>query len=260
MSSSDYRTRFLSDTVARKYDEMYQGNSYDLWLWNKEMKILELIITKYLRNVTSIRYLDFACGIGRIVSFMESRVGTAVGIDVSLPMLERAAQRVRTASLVHGDITQDKNLLAGPFDLITAFRFFLNAQTDLRAGALEALRVRLADDGLLVLNIHGNSWSLRAISVVLKRLLGNNESINQMSPLQVKRMLVSHGFRVVDMYGVGVLTPRLHKLCGQRVSHVLSRMLQVLGLQVFAIDIIVVCRKMIPSEVKEQEKREHQSR
>ena len=49
-------------------------------------------------------------------------------IDVSPDMLALAGARCPRARLIRGDVTTTPGLAPGPFDLITAFRFFLNAE------------------------------------------------------------------------------------------------------------------------------------
>ena len=70
--------------------------------------------------------------------------GTVVGIDVSEAML-MCASVSENVTLYCIDIT--KVSLAETFDVVTAFRFFLNAEDSLRREALRAIYRRLREGG-----------------------------------------------------------------------------------------------------------------
>jgi len=71
------------------------------------------------------RVLDVGCGCGHSTLLLGERVGAAghvTGIDISAPMLERAAQRARDAGAANLDFAvadaQTAELAGGPFDLV----------------------------------------------------------------------------------------------------------------------------------------------
>ena len=147
------------------YDEkLFSPGTYDSRVWQEEQKLLDRLVEAWVP--TRGRYLDFACGTGRIVAHLELRFEVSVGLDISELMLAAARQKVRKASLVYGDATRTANLIGGTFDCITAWRFFLNAQSELRDEAMAFLAGKLATpQSTLMFNIHGNplaadgSWS-----------------------------------------------------------------------------------------------------
>ena len=107
-----------------------------------------------------VRLLDFACGSGRILSFVEGLVSTAEGVDISTGMAEVAQQRCTSATIRVGNILEDPGLLQPPYDIITCFRFLLNVENSIRRSSLRRLReVIRTPGGLLLINIHGNSRS-----------------------------------------------------------------------------------------------------
>ena len=55
-------------------------------------------------------------------------------------MLALARERCPHAKVILGDVTTTPGLAPGPFDLITAFRFFLNAEPTLRNEVLAWMR------------------------------------------------------------------------------------------------------------------------
>jgi len=244
---------------ARYYDGVLYGpRSYDSWLWCLERIYLMHVLDRHFR-VTRPRYLDFACGSGRVIAALEGgRMAESTGIDVSPSMLELARAKLQWSRIVGGDATTDPSLLEGPYDLITAFRFFLNADGALRARALTTLHGALADDGLLVLNVHGNATSLRAISLLARRLRrrppdggGGADGADSPEPRQLsfsamRRLLHRHGFEVTEVRGFGVLTERLHRLLTPRLHARLQRLLTLGPGKYLAVDLVLVCRKRHP--------------
>jgi SAM-dependent methyltransferase len=241
----------MSDPItlrqARWYDRtIYGPRSYDSWTWCLQRVYLMQVMDRYFGG-TRPRYLDFACGSGRVIAALEGgRTVSASGIDVSPSMLALARAKLHWSRLATGDATVDPSLLDAPYDLITAFRFFLNADDGLRARALEVLRGALADDGLLVLNVHGNTTSLRGLSLLVRpfrRNLPPGPPPRQLSPLAMRRLLRRHGFEVVETRGFGVLTQGLHRLLGPSVHARLQRLLSLGPAKYLAVDLVLVCGK-----------------
>ena len=85
------------------------------------------------------------------------------------------------------------------FDLITSFRFFLNAEYPLKVSVLLALKEYLLPDGVLIFNIHMNSWSLAFFLTRCKHLLGLNPiRQNGMSYFDTKAMLRKCGYLLIE--------------------------------------------------------------
>lgn len=240
-------TDLITRQQARSYDDaVYGPRSYDYWLWCLERVYLLQVLERQF-GAKRPRYLDFACGSGRVIVVLEGgRVAESTGIDVSSSMLELARAKLQWSRIVEGDATEDPSLLEGPYDLITAFRFFLNAEDALRARALAVLHEALADDGLLILNIHGNATSLRGLSLLARRFrrrppLGSTP--RQLSLAGARRLLHRHGFEVTEVSGFGVLTERLHRLAGPSLHRRLQRLVAFGAMRYLAIDLVLVCRK-----------------
>ncbi|GAI35128.1 unnamed protein product, partial [marine sediment metagenome] len=131
-AESDYRKSHIGKNKSFFYKSyVYSKSSYDTAIWEREKSCLINIIEKYLRDA-DINYLDFACGTGRIISFLETKVNMPFGIDISGSMIELAKKKVTHSKIIKGDITKDPSLIKGEFNLITCFRFFLNAQDSLK--------------------------------------------------------------------------------------------------------------------------------
>ncbi len=174
--------------------------------WEIEQRLLDEIVTRRFGG-GPFRYLDFACGTGRILAHVERRAGEATGVDLSPTMLQVARQRVQRARIVEGDLTRDDLLGDARFDLITCFRFFPNAQPALRAQVMERLVAHLAPQGLLVFNNHQNHRGLRRRLV---RAVGRDPG-HEMRTDEVDTLVRGAGLRVLRRHGVGLL-PLSHRM------------------------------------------------
>ena len=97
----------------------------------------------------------------------------------------------------------------GQYDLITAFRFFLNAEPALRTAAMQALASRMRDEtSWLVFNNHGNLFSSKLVAWPVHRLRnlgkGWQPKGNYLRHAEVMRLLRAAGLRLVRRFGVGV--------------------------------------------------------
>ena len=198
-----YRVSHLGAAKARAYDD-------DLWDpgaakgldWLVEQQILADILPSLVppgpRSVA-----DFACGTGRVLEFLGRHYPHPVGIDVSPDMLALARDRCPDATVVLGDVTTGAALAPGRFDLITAFRFFLNAEPDLRSAALTWMRGALRPNGCVVANFHLNPVSLRGAYLRLR--MRPAERPPMMSLENARQLFTAHGFAVRQILGYSFL-------------------------------------------------------
>lgn len=160
-----YRQQFMEASRAAEYEQaQWSADTYPSLVWREvERRFFEDFLDRSPVPAEKMDYLDFACGTGRVLEFMEPRVRSARGIDLSPAMLEIARKKVRRADLLCVDITADAPV-EGRYDLITAFRFLLNAEPELRLRAMEGLARRMKDQASrLLLDNHGNSTSYKAL-------------------------------------------------------------------------------------------------
>lgn len=170
MTKLTYIESHKEQGYGSKYDRLYRSGSYENKIWCLEK---EIILNKILKNKKIKKYIDFACGTGRLISVLENYSLESIGIDVSESMLEEARKKLKKSSLIEINVLED-NSMDEKFkesDLITAFRFFLNAEPQLRTQAINKLSQYLAQDGLLIFNIHGNKYSLYFLYVQLYNLV-----------------------------------------------------------------------------------------
>jgi SAM-dependent methyltransferase len=216
MRFADYRTSHVGEqSWARDYDaKLFAPGSFDAAMWEREQLLLDRIVQQHVPSREN--YLDFACGTGRVLSYVERHFRSAVGLDISATMLAAARERVRTATLVRADATRNPAALAGKrFDFVTAFRFFLNAQPSLREAAMAFLASTLADgNSRLLFNVHGNRYSTRALLAAKAMLTG--EQFASMSIRESVALAARHNLEVVEWYGLGSYDKSLLRLMPRR--------------------------------------------
>ena len=210
LAEEGYRDSHTGAGKGAEYEHLYATDSWNRYVWERERGILLAAIATHLDRV-DVRHLDFACGTGRVISFLEDHVSESTGVDVSASMLAEARKKASKARLVEADITTSDVFAGATFDLITAFRFFLNAEPDLRGAGIVALSELLAPDGILVFNNHHNSASpyVKAVRST-KRLNAGLEEYNVMSLGEMKALAGKAGLEIIDVMPAGLLrVPKL---------------------------------------------------
>jgi len=159
---------------------------------------------------SQLEYLDFAAGTGRVSAFLETLVDKATAIEISQSMAARASQRLGATQVLCHDITTKEAAIEGKYDVITAFRFFLNAEPDLRVAAMRALATRLRDESsLLIFNNHGNPWSLKILAWPYHHMRSMHKGWqphgNYLRHSQIKKLLADAGLRIEKIIGLGTL-------------------------------------------------------
>ena len=156
----DYRQSHCQPGKGESYHAAFSKNPYRRMVWEMEQEILVRILEDHLAG-RRLLHLDFACGTGRILRFMAGRAAESTGVDVSPAKLAVARRENPAAEIVEADLTRNDVLGTRLFDLITAFRFFPNAQPELRRDVIAVLRRHLSPQGILVFNNHRNPAALR---------------------------------------------------------------------------------------------------
>ena len=122
-TSISYRDSHKYAAKGVEYERHYESQAWDRFLWSREREILLTILKKYFTG-RDVHLLDFACGTGRITRFLEDRVKTSTGVDVSSSMLAIAKAKLKRTEIIEADITTENILKLRKFNLITAFRSF----------------------------------------------------------------------------------------------------------------------------------------
>lgn len=246
-AQSDYRYSHMSASKAPAYDAGFRQNPWRAWLWQREKRILDRVISGHFGE-RPFTHLDVACGTGRILEHLAARTLRSTGIDISPAMLAMARRKLPTAELVLGDISRPQALGDRAFDLITAFRFFPNAQHELRRSAMQNAVRHLSRDGILVFNNHRND---SAGLFRLARLLGKRSPT--MKSAEALELIRSCGLEPAAVHPIGVLPATDdHMLVPGAVHRLSDTLAKTIGIaQCLAQDIVFVCRRAGANPTKE---------
>ena len=197
-----YRTSHTPSEYGQRYRLTYaQGYYHYQWDQIEKPILAKLVEEQRIRGARSL--LDFACGCGRILSFCESSFETAWGVDVSESMLAEARQVCQTSSLFQQDMTVIP--LERTFDVVTAFRFFLNAEPTLRSEALRSIHQALNPEGVLIANVHVNSLSILGHVYRLRNAVHGRTIANTLSFRAFESTLQANGFQIERTIWYGFL-------------------------------------------------------
>lgn len=200
VDSPTYRTSHSSAGYGDCYTKTYQEGYY-AELWRQiEKPLLREILTR-LRDEGAVSCLDFACGTGRIAAIAEQLFPSSTGVDISESMLEVARTQCTRTNFEVRDITRTE--MEGGFDVITAFRFFLNAEDSLRNEALVALKKCLAPGGTLLVNVHVNRTSLLGFAYGLRNRFAGQVIANTLGFEEICALLKAHGLVVKRVHWYG---------------------------------------------------------
>ena len=196
-TGTSYRESHASSAYGERYTNTY-SHGYYFEQWNRlERPLLESIFKKLADNGAK-RALDFACGTGRILLVAEEYFSYTVGVDVSEEMLKYARSKTVRSILREQDITNDP--LDELFDLVTAFRFFVNAEPELRDSALEAISAVLEPNGVLLANVHINTQSPLGTYYRFRNSLPGTKPIPTLSYPDFAQLLEQHGLQIENTY------------------------------------------------------------
>ena len=196
-SNPDYRYSHLQR--GGMYDAAIAADPFDAYMARFERAYLLRVIPRLFPGGPP-RYLDFACGTGRITETVAPLCSDTVGVDISASMLAEAHAKCPSAHFIEADLTTSE-LDIGTFDLATAFRFFGNAQQELRIAVLHALHRLLRPKAYLILNTHRNP---RSIAALLNAAAGGGDQGMDLHYSRLRRLLRTCGFEVVSSRPVGV--------------------------------------------------------
>ncbi len=202
-ASFDYRYSHVAPGRGERYDDLYRPGTGLAFYWTHfERPYLEAQLGRLAEVYPGGRYLDFACGTGRILEVGARAFADVTGIDVSGAMLAEARAKVPNAAIVQADVLTEP-IDVGRFDVITLFRFLLRAG-QLREGVLAWLRRAIADDGTLIVNNHRNALSHRGITYRIQAKLAPNGFEDELlTDRQMEQLLSRAGFEIVESFGFG---------------------------------------------------------
>lgn len=180
------------------YHEAFRSRPGRSLMWDLERDLLRHLLAR----AGTRRTLDFACGTGRVAGFVkELAPGADVhGVDISQSMLEVARETYAGVRFHHADgRSAADHLGAGSFGLVTAFRFFANADHPLRESAADQIRDLVEPGGWVIFNNHRNFWSLPYVAARLVGKGGYGAENRRLEGLFTRR-----GFRIIERHSLGV--------------------------------------------------------
>jgi len=223
------------------YDATISGQPFDAYMARIEAAYLREVVPKVVNDRS--RYLDFACGTGRITETVSPLVGESVGVDVSDSMLAVARQKCPGVRFLCIDVAQESADL-GQFDLVTAFRFFGNAEDHLRHTVLRALAGLIRPSGHLIVNNHRNPHALG--SLIMSAAV--RQSGLDLTFGKCQKMLHAHGFKIIAIRSIGLWLVRARArndaaLLGSRRAVSAERLFRHRVWAPFAPDCVIVARR-----------------
>lgn len=193
------------------------ANRFELAIYELERRLLHDLFRRLRGSDPGTRYLDFACGTGRILAIFNGLIRLRIGVDTSAGQLAAARQKAPDAHLVHGNLVTQPDLLGDRrFDLITSFRLFLNLEPDNRVPILRALRALLAPGGRLIVDNHMNRYSVLGLTALAAHKIlripkkpfvppGRRGIISTMSEREMREALAAAGLEVEEVQRLFVL-------------------------------------------------------
>jgi len=218
-SERHYSTQYQSSKTAELYEkQIYASGSHDDVIWRIEQQLLTKLIKRNCPSPSDANVMDFACGTGRVTAYLDKHrgelVGSLIGVDISNQMLELARQKVSDQTeLRRADIVNNPQDVPGDIDIITAFRFLLLAEPDLREAVVSQLLQKLRDsNSFIIFSLHGNPNSYRALARLRNKLITRSRpKLPNFGLRDLQQLADRVGMKIVDATGAGYLPHSLAK-------------------------------------------------
>jgi SAM-dependent methyltransferase len=243
VAERDYTGDYLKarTNVGEDYERALIRSPFDVFMTRQETDILSAVLAKLFPAGVP-RALDFACGTGRVTQILEKHAGQTWGVDITPSQLEVARKKCPRTQFVLSD--GSKALTSIPaVNVITAFRFFGNANEALRDAAMHSIAGQLLPGGIFILNNHRNRWSGTNI---IRRMTGQRGD-GDLSYWHLNRLLQRHGFFVSSVHPIGVWLIRARwrdpAVLNSGNAATLERLLRRRVLAPIAPDYVVVARR-----------------
>jgi SAM-dependent methyltransferase len=190
---------------------VYRQGDYHAEIWELQRPYLVGTISKRFPYLPVKKYLDFACGTGRIFMALQPLAAQSTGLDLSPAMVTSACGRAPGTDIRQGNLLAEPEVVDSDYDLITAFRFFLNTDPNLRQRILSALAQRLrGPDSRLIFNAHGIWHSAYGVGLVAD-LVRRRPLRAALSVGQVRRLLYAAGLELIEWRGFGLMPGGLYR-------------------------------------------------
>lgn len=239
---NSYRESHKEKSVSKNYDQFF-SRRIESKIWSLLVKPVVTAALEKEKNKGAKEYLDFATGTGRVLKCASQIFDSPTAIDISSNMLKEAKARVPNANFHCLDVTRDNTDSIGSFDCITLFRFIRNAEPELRVSVLNWLHEHMNDDGLLIVNNHGNSTSTQSLVARLAFWLPK-EARNQLSRDETFSILESCGFEIEEWKGFRII-PTIYgrPIFGEKLQIKLEILMRKIGMERFGGELLIFARK-----------------
>ena len=246
-NNASYANKWRYNGAGERYDTVIYGDSsWDSLLSLIEEGLFRELLGEHCPAHSEASSLDFACGTGRILLFLRPLVRSVLGVDISSEMLHEARKKVHSVQLLCTDIVTSPESVPGSQDVITCFRFLLNAEPELRLNCVRELSKKLrSENSIIVFGIHGNPWNYRSPFVSLcTRVRKGRPSSRGFSLRDMRELASACGLEIVDATGFGFIPRHVGKYVPRRVSILVERALAGrLFFWRFGSNLIVICRR-----------------
>lgn len=194
----DYSASHLH--AGEAYQARFRDRPGRAAMWQLEQEL----IRKIFPRLAPARALDFATGTGRIAAELERCLPECElhGVDISTDMLVTARTKCTRVTFHAMDGRMALSEFGSQaFDLVSAFRFFPNADPQLREDVADQIAQLTRPGGHVVLNNHRNFWST---SYIAMRAAGNEAGNFGSRNADIKALFQKRGFVCTRKYSLGV--------------------------------------------------------
>lgn len=195
-----------------------------------EKTIQNLLASQGLSLVDLDNVLDFGCGCGRVIRFLEKYATTQLhGSDINLASVYWCDQNLDFAEFSSNHLAPPLRYRNNSFDLIYAFSVFTHLSGEMQRAWMDEMRRVLRPQGFLLVTLHGE-YHIRELNPAQKNAFQNGEMIivsenleghnvcASFHPESYVRKTFSDGFRVLKYAPEGALgNPRQDAYLLQKV-------------------------------------------
>lgn len=194
ITMESYKEWHLSEKTAKEYDKAV-GHKFD----NRIYAVEDIVFLEYLKKYAKkdSKILDFACWTGRKTSFLKKHYDNVIWFDISDAMLSVAKEKYPNIDFRKVDLWKDN--IKEKFDVITAFRFFLNAELSLKKSILNNMKNILNKEWTIIFNIHYNTYSIAyLVQKIWYFIWTTTRNQNGVSYWEMKRIVKECWYEIVE--------------------------------------------------------------
>jgi len=199
----DWRARFEQFGRGHEADHLVSG--WSARGLERRLSVFAQLMTEHNLK-KSFRILDVGCGAGTYIRLLAERGFQAIGLDYSLPSLQRArmADPRKAGTYLEGDAYR-LPFFDETFEVVVSIGTF-QAMENPRKALKEMVRV-LRPNGLAVVECLNSREIISQMKTLVGRMKGAVPNVRTYPPQEVERWLATFGVNVITRKGV-YLPPR----------------------------------------------------